>query len=341
MVSLWVNRLFRSRGIEMANKKVWKGRFKKDSNEDMEQFSHSIDIDQRLWSDDLKVNLAWAEALREIRIITDQEFVEIRNGLERIRTEFEKGEFRFHPQDEDIHTATERRLTEITPAGAKIHTGRSRNDQVMTDLFLYLKREIDEISILIRDLMEVIVNRAEENIDLIMPGYTHLMPAQPILFAHYLLSLFWFLKRTIDRLGQAQERCNIMPLGSGAISGSGFPIDRKLLANRLCFKHLSQNSLDITSHRDIPIETGSILVMVMVVLSRYSSDLILFSNPNFGLFTIDEAFATGSSMMPQKRNPDSLELIRGQAATTIGRLAGLYTLCHGLPHGYNRDLQED
>lgn len=287
------------------------------------------------------MNRAWAEALYKIGIINSQEFAEITIVLEKIKSEFDRGEFGFLPEDEDIHCAIERRITELTEAGLKIHTGRSRNDQVMTDLLIFLKEKIRRIGSQVQDLQRVIIGLARDHDDLIMPGYTHLLPAQPILFAHYLLSFFWLLKRDQERLSQALNQCEIMPLGAGAISGSGLPVDRDLLAEQLGFKYVSQNSIDITSHRDIPTEAAFVLTMIMIHLSRYASDLIIFSNPRFGFIEIDDAYTTGSSIMPHKKNPDGLELIRGKAATAIGHLTGLLILGHGMPHGYNRDLQED
>jgi len=326
----------------MSAKKVWKGRFSKPTAPEMEAFSHSLEIDRRLYREDIQVNRAWAQALAQIGLLKARERDAILKGLDQIEKELEGGKFPFLPTDEDIHTAIERRLTEqVGPAGAKIHTGRSRNDQVITDLLLYLRRATEELITGIRRLQEVTVQRAEEHSEVLMPGYTHLQQAQPILFSHYALSLFWLLERDRQRLMAAQRRCGLMPLGSGALAGSGFPIDRHFLSEVLGFEEPSPNSLDATAHRDVPIEVAFAAALLLIHLSRYAADLILWASHEFGFVTIDEAYATGSSMMPQKRNPDSLELIRGKAAAAIGHLTALMSLCHGLPHGYNRDLQED
>lgn len=324
------------------NKKIWAGRFSQKTAPLMEKFSHSLDIDIYLYSEDLAVNRAWAEALNQIGIFSDQEKDKVISSLDLIEKEFENGKFSFSDQDEDIHSAIERRLIELTgDIGGNIHAGRSRNDQVATDLLLYLRRRIDDITCSIRKLAEVIVDIAEANKDVIMPGYTHLQRAQPILFSHYCMSLFWLLERDSKRLGEAKKRCGILPLGSGALAGSGFQVDRGLLAKILGFEQPSNNSIDATAHRDIPTEVAFVSTLIIIHLSQYVTDLILWSSREFNFVTIDEAYATGSSIMPQKKNPDSLELVRGKATTSIGHLTGFLSLCQGLPHAYNRDLQED
>ncbi len=326
----------------MGKEKIWKGRFSKETAPEMEKFSHSLETDKLLYEEDIAVNKAWAQGLNEIGILSKKETKEILAALEKIKEEFSKGNFTVQPSDEDIHSAIERRLTEITgETGKKIHTGRSRNDQVMTDLLLYLKNAVSDILTKIAELEKTVIDIAKENTDLIMPGYTHLQQAQPILFSHYLLSLFWLFQRDKEALLLGLENCEIMPLGSAALSGTGFPVDLKSIAKSLGFKKLSQNSLDITAHRDIPISISFTLSLITSHLSRYASDLILWSTEEFGFVEIDDKYATGSSIMPQKKNPDSLELIRGKAASAIGHLAALLSLCHGLPHSYNRDLQED
>lgn len=326
----------------MGKEKIWKGRFTKETAPEMEKFSHSIKTDILLYTEDLAVNKAWAKGLSKIGILSNKEMEEILSALEIIEAEFSGGKFAIKPGDEDIHSAIERRLIEITGnVGKKIHTGRSRNDQVMTDLFLYLKKAVSLILKKITALEKVIVDLAKDNIELIMPGYTHLQQAQPLLFSHYLLSLFWLLERDKESLLLGLKNCGIMPLGSAALSGTGFPIDLKFLASELGFNELSRNSLDITAHRDIPISISFTLTLINSHLSRYATDLILWSTNEFGFVEIDEKYATGSSIMPQKKNPDSLELIRGKAASSIGHSTALLSLCHGLPHSYNRDLQED
>ncbi len=326
----------------MGKEKIWKGRFTKETAPEMEKFSHSIKTDKLLYAEDIAVNKAWAKGLNKIGILSKKEMEEILSALEIIEAEFSRDNFAIKPGDEDIHSAIERRLTEIAgEAGKKIHTGRSRNDQVMTDLFLYLKKAASDILKKITELEKVVIDAAKDNADLIMPGYTHLQQAQPILFSHYLLSLFWLIERDKESLLLGLKHCNIMPLGSAALAGTGFPVDLKTLARDLGFDMISNNSLDITAHRDIPISISFTLTLITSHLSRYASDFILWSTDEFGFIEIDDKYATGSSIMPQKKNPDSLELIRGKAASAIGHLTALLSLCHGLPHSYNRDLQED
>ena len=326
----------------MSKEKIWKGRFTKDTALEMENFSHSIMTDKLLYAEDIAVNKAWAKALNKIGILSKKETKGILAALEVIEEEFEKGKFVIQSDDEDIHSAVERRLTEITgETGKKIHTGRSRNDQVMTDLFLYLKKEVSLIIKQIMELEKIIVAVAQDNIDLIMPGYTHLQQAQPILFSHYLLSLFWLIERDKECLLLGLKNCGSMPLGSAALAGTGFSVDLKSLAGELGFEQPGKNSLDVTAHRDIPIAIGFALTLISSHLSRYASDLIIWSSQEFGFVEIDDEYATGSSIMPQKKNPDSLELIKGKAASSIGHITALLALCHGLPHSYNRDLQED
>lgn len=326
----------------MEKGKTWKGRFTKETAPEMEKFSHSIKIDKLLYAEDITVNKAWAKGLNKIGILSKKELEEILSALLIIEKELERNNFSIQPGDEDIHSAIERRLTEITgDAGKKIHTGRSRNDQVMTDLLIYLKKAVSLILKKIAELEKAVIEVAKDNLDLIMPGYTHLKQAQPILFSHYLLSLFWLLQRDKESLLLGLKNCGIMPLGSAALSGTGFPVDLKSIAKSLGFKKPAGNSLDITAHRDIPISISFTLTLIASHLSRYASDLILWSTDEFGFVEIDDKYATGSSIMPQKKNPDSLELIRGKAASAIGHLTALLSLCHGLPHSYNRDLQED
>jgi argininosuccinate lyase len=326
----------------VKKEKIWQGRFSKETALEMEKFSHSIEIDKALFREDIAVNKAWAKGLNKIGVLSKKELNDILATLEKIEEEFSGGSFYILPQDEDIHSAIERRLTEIMgDTGKKIHTGRSRNDQVITDLFLYLKKAISKTMIKISELEKVVVELAKNKIDLIMPGYTHLKQAQPVLFSHYLLSLFWILERDKESLMVGLKYLGIMPLGSGALGGSGFPVDRKALARDLGFTEPSWNSVDITAHRDIPTFVAFVFMLLTIHLSRYASDLILWSTDEFGFIEIDDKYATGSSIMPQKKNPDSLELIRGKSASAIGHLVALLSLCHGLPHAYNRDLQED
>ena len=322
--------------------KPWAGRFSKSPDPDFDAFSRSVDVDRRLWREDIAVDKAWARALTDINIYSKEELQEVLAALDTISTEFEHDKFEFQPVDEDIHMAIERRLTAIAgDAGAKIHTGRSRNDQVMSDVRLYLKRQLPIIDTQVKELQHVLISRAEEYLDTVMPGYTHLQQAQPILLSHYLLSIFWALNRDRQRLLQTLDRADVMPLGSGALAGSAFPIDRRKLADELGFARISDNSIDAVSDRDILIEVANNAAMVMLHLSRYAEDIILWSSTEFGFVELSDAFSTGSSMMPQKKNPDSLELVRGKTARVLGHVASLQALLKGLPLTYARDLQED
>ena len=322
--------------------KAWSGRFDSETNPEMESFSRSINVDWRLWREDLAVNRAWAKALEKINIYSEKELKEVRVGLEQIQTEFQNEIFEFKPLDEDIHMAIERRLTEITgDGGAKIHTGRSRNDQVITDTFLYLKRELPELDSALQQLQRVLIQKAEDSIDVVMPGYTHLQQAQPILLSHYLLSLLWPLQRDRQRLQQVLERCDVLPLGSGALAGCAFPVNREAIARELGFGSISQNSIDAISDRDVLLDTVYSASMIMLHLSRYAEDMILWSSKEFDFVELSDSFTTGSSMMPQKKNPDSLELIRGKTARVVGYVSTLQNLLKGLPLTYARDLQED
>jgi argininosuccinate lyase len=326
----------------VGKEKIWKGRFSKETAPEMEKFSHSIETDKLLYAEDVAVNKAWAKGLNKIGVLSKKETKEILTALETIKEEFEKGKFPVQPSDEDIHSAIERRLTEMVgDIGKKIHTGRSRNDQVMTDMLLYLKKNISFVLKQIVGLEKIIIDLADDNINLIMPGYTHLQQAQPILFSHYLLSLFWLIERDKEALLLGLKNCGFMPLGAAALAGTGFSVDIESIAAELGFDQPGNNSLDITAHRDIPIFVSFALTLISSHLSRYASDLIIWSSQEFGFVEIDDKYATGSSIMPQKKNPDSLELIRGKTASAIGHITALLSLCHGLPHSYNRDLQED
>jgi argininosuccinate lyase len=322
--------------------KVWSGRFASGPSELMERFSSSIEVDGVLWQEDIAVNRAWAKALRAAKILTAVEEKKIQQGLRTIESEFKNGKFQIQPHDEDIHVAIERRLTEIAgDAGAKIHTGRSRNDQVVTDFRLHLKRKARELQILIRNLVQVILAQSEATQDMILPGYTHTQQAQPIRLAHYLLSAFAALRRHSGQLDEFAARLDELPLGCGAFAGTAFVIDRNLLAKELGFSRVSENSIDATGGRSFCGEIGFICADICTTLSRYCHDFILWSGQEFGFIDLGDKFATGSSMMPNKKNPDAFELIRGQAAMAIGILSGIMTLQKGLPVTYSRDLQED
>ncbi len=322
--------------------KLWGGRFEGGLDPFMVVFNASIGFDIRLWKADILGSKAYAEALHDVGILTAEEKAQIVQGLDQIYAEWDTGAFLVQPADEDIHTAVERRLGElIGPAAGKLHTGRSRNDQVATDLRLFLLEACVELEAQLRDLQQALVERAEQHIDLIMPGYTHLQPAQPVRFSHWLMSYFWMLQRDRDRLDDMRRRIAVLPLGSGALAGTPLAIDRNALAQRLGFEQISENSLDAVSDRDFVAEFLFWAAMVGVHISRLSEDIILFSNPNIGFITLSDAFSTGSSLMPQKKNPDSFELARGKSGRLLGNLVGLLTTLKGLPSTYNKDLQED
>ena len=322
--------------------KVWGGRFSTGPAELMEKFSRSIDIDGAMWKEDIAVNRAWAKALRAAKILTAAEENKIQRGLQTIENEFRREQFKFLPGDEDIHVAIERRLTELTrEAGAKIHTGRSRNDQVVTDFRLYLKKRCGELQSAIRHLIGVVVEQAEASQDIILPGYTHTQQAQPVRLAHYLLSAFGACRRHSEQLEQFMCRIDELPLGCGAVAGTAFPIDREALARELGFARVMENSIDATGTRNFCGEITFVCADVCTTLSRYCHDFILWSAQEFGFIDPGEKFATGSSMMPNKKNPDAFELVRGKAGVVIGLLTAMMTLQKGLPVSYSRDLQED
>ena len=323
-------------------KKLWGGRFSGETDPLMEAFNASIDFDRRLWAADIRGSQAYARALADAGLLTADEADQIVKGLEQVANEWRNGVFVLVEGDEDIHTANERRLTElIGPVAGKLHTGRSRNDQVATDLRLWLREEIDGLRGHLRELIEVTVERAEREIDLLMPGYTHLQPAQPIRWSHWLLSHAWAWRRDAQRLDELAARVNVMPLGSGALAGNPFPIDRRRLAVDLGFAGVTHNSLDGVSDRDFVAEFLFWSTMTMLHLSRLAEDLIIYSSNEFHFVTLADAYSTGSSLMPQKKNPDALELLRGKSGRIMGNLTGLMATLKGLPSTYNKDLQED
>ena len=325
-----------------AAQKVWSGRFATGTSVLMEEFSSSLSVDKILWHEDLEVNRAWAAALRRAALLTPGEEKKIQRGLNQIEKEFEGHTFSFLSGDEDIHVAIERRLTEIAgDAGAKIHTGRSRNDQVVTDFRLYLKRRIAALSVALCRVVEAVMAQAQSTIDVVMPGYTHTQQAQPVRLAHYLLALFQALRRHHSQLAAALIRVDEMPLGCGAVAGITFSIDRLRLARDLGFARVCENSVDATGSRDFCAEVAFVSAAICTTLSRYAGDFVLWASQEFGFIDPGEAFATGSSMMPNKKNPDAFELIRGKAATVIGALTAMLTLQKGGPVTYSRDLQED
>jgi argininosuccinate lyase len=322
--------------------KLWGGRFREEQSAVMNQFNNSFRFDQRLYKADIVGSQVYAGALNLAGLISNAEYGNIQQGLERIKDEFDAGEFEHQAGDEDIHTAVERRLTELTGSVAgKLHTGRSRNDQVAVDLRLYVMQEIDLIILLIESLQRQIIGKAKEHLEVLMPGFTHLQPAQPILFSHWIMRYFWMLERDKTRLRDALKSTAVSPLGSGALAGNPFNVDREKMAQELGMSGVTQNSLDAVSDRDFAVEFLFALSLISVHISQFSEDLILFSNPAFGYIQIGDGFSTGSSLMPQKRNPDSMELSRGKAGRIISSLVNLLIMLKGLPSSYNKDLQED
>jgi argininosuccinate lyase len=321
---------------------LWGGAFDEPSDADLRALNDSISFDRRMYKHDIMGSIAYARAIAEVGVITADEADQIVRGLEQIRMEFDAGTFEVKPGDEDIHTAVERRLTElIGTVGGKLHTGRSRNDQVATDFRLWTRYAIHDTQKNLRDLIVAVVEKAEQHLMTVMPGYTHLQPAQPVTAAHWLMSyaaMFW---RDSIRLAHALREVDVMPLGAGALAGTPLTIDRGKLAEALGFTRISVNSLDAVSDRDFAAQTLFALTLLGVHLSRLAEDLILFSNPSLGFVTLDDRYSTGSSLMPQKRNPDPMELARGKAGRLIGNLTGLLATLKGLPTSYNKDLQED
>jgi argininosuccinate lyase len=323
-------------------KKPWGGRFTQETNELTEEFTASISCDKRLYRYDIRGSMAQCEALAQAGIISTAEKEKILKALKEIEAEIEKGVFPFSTQLEDIHMHIEQRLLEkIGETGGKLHTGRSRNDQVTLDLRLYLKEEATDIIGLLKGLQASLVGVADKHRDVIMPGYTHLRKAQPILFAHHVLAYYEMFKRDRERLADALKRIDCLPLGSGALAGTPYPIDREEVARQLGFAEISQNSIDAVSDRDFVAEFHFCCALLMMHLSRLSEELIMWSAPEFGFLRLPQAFCTGSSIMPQKANPDVLELIRGKTGRVYGALVTLLTVLKALPLAYNRDLQED
>ena len=321
---------------------LWGGRFSSKLNDRAWILNSSLPVDQRLALQDIEGSRAWAEAIHQAGVLTDREHTSICRGLAAIREEFSAGQFPFAPSDEDIHTAVERRLTElIGETAGKLHTGRSRNDQVATDFRLWMLDAIPALATALNDLQSAFVEQAELASDTLMPGYTHLQRAQPVLLAHWWLSHYWSLQRDRERLQDLIKRVSVLPLGSGALAGVPFEIDRVALAKVLGFAEVSQNSIDAVSDRDFAAEYLFCTTMIGIHLSKLAEQIVLYTSPEFGFFELSDAFSTGSSLMPQKKNPDVFELARGKAGTLIGLLTGLLAVLKGLPSTYDKDLQED
>jgi argininosuccinate lyase len=321
---------------------LWHGRFEGGPDEALMAYTVSLPFDQRMWADDIAGSRAHVRGLARVGLLTDAERDAVLAALDQVHDEMAAGRFEYVVSDEDIHTAVERRVTELAgPAGAKLHTARSRNDQVATDLRLWCKRELVEVARGLYDLQQVLLQRALEAGETYLPGYTHLQRAQPVLLAHHLLAHGWAFGRDIDRLLATVERLDVSPLGAGALAGTSLPIDPTGNAADLGFARPFDNSLDAVSDRDFVAEAVFDLALVGVHLSRIGEEWVLWTSEEFGFAKLDDAFATGSSMLPQKKNPDIAELARGKAGRLIGNLTGLMATLKGLPLAYNRDLQED
>ncbi|MCU0554485.1 MAG: argininosuccinate lyase [Syntrophales bacterium] len=325
-----------------TRRKLWSGRFSGETNRLVEVFTASLPFDARLFDHDIEGSIAHCRMLDRQGIIPPADAARIVEALGGIREEIRSGAFRFVQTDEDIHMAVERGLIErIGPVGGKVHTGRSRNDQVSTDMRLYLRGEIGDILTLVAGLQRTFLDLARREVDTILPGYTHLQKAQPVLLAHYLLAFREMLERDAQRFAECLERVNVMPLGSAALAGTSLPLDRKYTAKLLGFRALTANSMDAVSDRDFVAEFIFDAGLLMMHLSRLCEDLIIWSSGEFGFVEIADAYTTGSSIMPQKKNPDVAELVRGKTGRVYGNLVRVLTILKGLPMTYNRDLQED
>ena len=323
-------------------KKMWEGRFHKETNKLLEKFNASIIFDKRMYAEDIAGSIAHSRMLDKQGIIAENEQKEIENGLLQIKNEIEKGEFEFRIEDEDIHMSIEKRLTQIIGAVAgKLHTARSRNDQVALDVRMYVRKEAREISKLLVTMENVILGLSEKYKNVIIPGYTHLQRAQPILFSHHLMAYFQMFKRDISRIEDFLKRSDEMPLGAGALAGTTFNLDRHFVAEELGFSKPTENSLDSVSDRDFIIELAMIISVISMHLSRFSEEIIIWCTSEFSFINLDDAFATGSSIMPQKKNPDIAELVRGKTGRIYGNLMGILTTMKALPLAYNKDMQED
>ncbi|MBN2306128.1 MAG: argininosuccinate lyase [Anaerolineae bacterium] len=322
---------------------LWGGVFSQPIDDAVRRLNDSLPFDWRLYDVDITGSIAWARALVDAGVLTASEGDTLSAGLEQVRAEFAGNAFEVGPGDEDIHTAVERRLTELVgPVAGKLHTGRSRNDQVATDVLLWLLDANQQLQARLLDYIAALMEQAERHPHTLMPGYTHFQPAQPITAAHWWLNHFWAVTRDIERLEQLADNWRAKcPLGSGALAGSPYAIDRQRLAEQLGFRSAAPNSLDAVADRDHVAEFMFAQALIGIHLSRLAEDLIIYANPTMGFVRLDERYSTGSSIMPQKRNPDPLELARGKAGRLIGHLSGLLTTLKGLPSGYNKDLQED
>ena len=324
------------------SEKLWGGRFSKTTDEMINEFQASIGFDRRMYREDIAGSLAHAEMLMRVGIISEEDYQAINAGLRDILGQIERGEFEFSTELEDIHMNIEKRLTDtIGDAGSRLHTARSRNDQVALDTHMFVRHAVVEVLDHIRELQNALVESADANKDVIMPGYTHLQRAQPILFAHHLMAYFNMLTRDFERFQGVYVRTDLMPLGAGALAGTTLPIDRAFVARKLNFDRIYTNSMDAVSDRDYILEFLAAASILMVHLSRLSEEIILWCSREFSFVELDDAHCTGSSMMPQKKNPDVSELVRGKTGRVVGHLMAMLTAVKGLPLAYNKDLQED
>jgi len=322
--------------------KLWGGRFTKPTNQLVEEYTASISFDQQMWRQDIVGSLAHVAMLGKCGILPMEEVRQIIAGLKKVKDKIERGQAQFLVAHEDVHMNIEKMLMEeIGPVGGKLHTGRSRNDQVATDMHLYLREKLMEIIQLAMYLQEALIEKASEHLDTVMPGYTHLQRAQPVLFGYHLMAYVSMLQRDIERMTETWKRVNVLPLGAGALAGTTFPIDRQFVAELLQFDGVYQNSMDAVSDRDFIVEFLADSSLVMTHLSRLCEELVIWSSQEFSFIELDDEFCTGSSIMPQKKNPDVAELVRGKTGRVYGNLFGLLTVLKGLPLAYNKDMQED
>ena len=323
------------------SKSLWHGRFLEQSADELQKLNNSISYDIRLFSQDIEGSRAHAKMLQRIGIFSEDELSEVLSALDQVEEEIQDGTFSVLPTDEDVHTYVERRITEITPSGARLHTGRSRNDQVATDLRLWTKEALTDVARMAISLQRVLLEKAKEVDGAVLPGYTHLQQAQPVPLGHHLLAHGWAISRDVERLLQAIERMDVSPLGAGAMAGSSIPLDVNAVADDLHFSRVFDNSIDAVSDRDFVADALYVLALLGVHLSRIGEEVIIWSSSEFGFVDLSDSFSTGSSMMPQKKNPDVAELARGKSGRLIGNLTGFLATLKGLPLSYNKDLQED
>ena len=327
---------------EQNNSKIWGGRFLSSSNKLMEEFNSSIQFDKKLYKQDIEASIVHAEMLCKQKIISEKDFKLIKTGLNKIKTEISNNNFTFSIKLEDIHMNIENRLVDlIGDAGKKLHTGRSRNDQVATDIKLWLRDNIDQIEINLKLLQKTLIDKSELYYDMLMPGYTHLQVAQPVTFGHHLLAYVEMLGRDRGRLTDCRKRLNESPLGSAALAGTSYPIDRDFVSKKLGFDKPTKNSMDGVSDRDFAVEFMSATSLIAIHLSRLAEELVIWSSDRFNFIKLPESFTTGSSIMPQKRNPDAAELIRAKPGRIFGNMLSLMTVLKGLPMTYGKDMQED